>query len=136
MICERGGGLWGSLLICKGQLGLWTSQPLRVTNGTIIVSHTAIQCLSVSPTFRDEKEDACNVWGVWASEKDRSMATTQPNVSAQYVSNKHASLRRTVIMENMKQKNSMCKSVHWEFSLFFTGLGHMLDQRLLEKDDS
>ena len=64
------------------------------------------------------------------------MATTQPNVSAQYVSIKHTSLRRTVITENIKQKNAMCKSVHQESSLVFTGLGHMLDQRLLEKDGS
>ena len=62
------------------------------------------------------------------------MASTQPNVSAQFVSNKHTSSRRTVIMENITQKNSMRKSVRWKFSLFFTGLGYMLDERLLEKD--
>ena len=37
-------------------------------------------------------------------------------------------------MENITQKNSMRKSVRWRFSLFFTGLGYMLDERLLEKD--
>ena len=43
MRCVSDEYLWGSRLVCQGQLGLWTGQPLSVADGIITVAHTGIQ---------------------------------------------------------------------------------------------